>query len=79
MNDLLLGLLAWFGVGILVSLLIGRFMRMPEQDEGGESEKEKARLPTLPGYGWEDTQLSTKLNSAATSQHSVQDHPKNHG
>ena len=75
MNELLLGLLGWFVVGVLASLLIGRFMRMPEQEEWGESEKEKARLPTLPGYGWEDT----KLSSTATSQRTAQDQPKNGG
>ncbi len=59
MSDWVLGLLAWFIVALLVSLLIGRFMRGPQ----GEEQDAPAPPPSglaggLPGYGRDDDDLA---------------------
>ncbi len=60
MSDLMLGVLGWLGVGVVTSLVIGRYMRMPEQDELPESARENAKLGILPAYGGEDADAKSR-------------------
>lgn len=59
MSELLLGLLAWFIVALLVSLLIGRFMRDPLGEEGDTPARRNPGLSGgLPGYGRDEDDLA---------------------
>jgi hypothetical protein len=52
MSDLLLGLLGWLAVAVVVSLLISRFMRVP--DALDPPTRLNYRRHLLPGYGQEE-------------------------
>lgn len=54
MSDLLIGLLAWMGVAVVVSVVVGCFMRQPDPDDPSETVAEETGLSMLPGYGWEE-------------------------
>lgn len=53
MIELWVGLLAWLGVAVLVGVLLGRFMRLPQADDAVEAPLQESGLAMLPGYGWE--------------------------
>ncbi|MDP2433843.1 MAG: hypothetical protein Q8O33_17740 [Pseudomonadota bacterium] len=59
MSDLLIGLSAWLGVAVVVSVVIGRFMRLSDPVESREPTAEATGLSMLPGYGWEEDGAST--------------------
>lgn len=57
MSDWALGLLAWLAVAVVASVVIGRFMRMPDLDEEVPSAPENRGFYLLPGYGWEEENI----------------------
>ncbi|MDP2832957.1 MAG: hypothetical protein Q8Q28_06630 [Pseudomonadota bacterium] len=74
MSDLLIGLLAWLGVAVVVSVVIGRFMRMSEPVDSHEATAATTGLSMLPGYGWEEDGASTlavKENQAPSDKGAV--------
>ena len=54
MSDLMFGLLGWLLVAVVVSVLIGRYMRMPDQEAPSESARTSTKLVVLPAYGEDD-------------------------
>lgn len=74
MSDLLIGLLAWLGVAVVVSVVIGHLMRMPEPVESHEATEETTGLSMLPGYGWEESggAHAVEENQALSEKHTSQ-------
>ncbi len=55
MSDLMFGLLGWLLVAVVVGVLIGRYMRIPsEQEPPSESVRTSTKLVVLPAYGEDD-------------------------
>ncbi len=71
MSDLLIGLSAWLGVAVVVSVVIGHFMRVSEPVDSHEVTAETTGLSMLPGYGWEESEgdaLAVKESQALSDK-----------